>query len=286
MVFKMSDLIQVNGLYFFPPVCYEKSSVPWLKLMSPFPFNGNKIFIDQDGYLATSMDNKDVSENIINSVFLSTSLLKYQVLRANKGELETLKIDLNSNMMTSHSAAITSLRGCMHIHPEIRKEYPEVIIKKEEFEIILQHAEKIFNSKFKTAVLTFYDSYTLYDIGDYTGSFLMGWMSIENYLSTKIEEYFKNMSVFQDLINKLNREWNVDKKLKYLKKNNILSKDKYDEYDNLRQIRNNIIHSNYIPTETDSEKCKLAANLVMWELFKMEGIDHNYYLDKMKKLSS
>jgi len=283
----VSSLIQVNGLYFFPPVFYDESSnLPDVrdvsligKSMSQLPFDRDKLFIHDEGYLATNTADKDVSESILNSIFLSMSLLRYPVHRANKDELDTLKIDLASNKIKSSEGTFISIRGYLHIFPAIRREFPGVVVKKDEFEIICQLAEKIFNSKFKIAIFTFYESYTQYQMGDYIGSFLMSWMAIENYLSKKLEEYFQTKGVPQGIIDKRNRGWKVSKKLKYLEKNNIISKSDYSEYSNLRKIRNNIIHSDYKPTQIESKKCKDSANSVMWKLFKMDGIDYKYYRD-------
>lgn len=291
--FKMSDLIQVNGLYFFPPVFYNKSSdIPDVRevslvntSMSQFPFNGDNLFIHDEGYLATYTNDKDISENILNAIFLSTSLLKCQVHRGNKEELDTLKInDVSSNCINMEGTLI-SVRGFLHFYPKIRKEYPEIIIKKDEFEIIIQLAENIFKSKFKTAIFTFYESYTQYQVGNYTGSFLMGWMTIENYLSVKVEECLQNKGKSQNKIDTLNRKCSASKKLKYLLKNKIISKIDKDNYDHLRTIRNDVIHSNYIPKQTESKECKEAANSIIWKLFKIEGINYSDYINKMKRLS-
>jgi hypothetical protein len=290
----MSSLIQVNGLYFFPPVFYEESSnlpderdVSLIdKSMSQFPFNGGKLFVHNEGYLATNTDERDVSESILNSIFLSTSLLKYPVHRANKDELDILKIDSTSNKIKSSEGTFITIRGYLHAFPIIRREFRVVVVKKDEFKIICQLAEKIFNSKFKMAIFTFYESYTQYQMGDYTGSFLMSWMAIENYLSKRLEEHFQIKGVFQDLMDKLNHDWTVFKKLGYLKENDIISKNDYKEYDELRKIRNNIIHSDYKPTQIESKKCKDIANSAMWKLFKMDGIDYKYYHDEIQKFSS
>lgn len=290
----MSSLIQVNGLYFFPPVFYEESSnlpderdVSLIdKSMSQFHFNGGKLFVHDEGYLATNTDDRDVSEGILNSIFLSTSLLKYPVHRANKDELDILKIDSTSNKIKSCEGTFITIRGYLHAFPVIRREFRVVVIKKDEFGIICQLAEKIFNSKFKIAIFTFYESYTQYQMGDYTGSFLMSWMAIENYLSKKLEECFQTEGVPQGVVDKRNRGWDVHKKLDHLKRNNIISKDDCNEYDDLRKTRNNIIHSDYKPTQIESKKCKDIANSAMWKLFKIDGIDYKYYHDEIQKFSS
>ena len=83
----MTESIKGFGTYFFPPLFFEKeidvyearTTLLVDKTFYEFPFNNNKIFIHQSGFLSTDKDDRDISVEILNSIFLSTTLLKYRV---------------------------------------------------------------------------------------------------------------------------------------------------------------------------------------------------------------
>ena len=114
---------------------------------------------------------------------------------------------------------------------------------------------------------------------------MLGWITLEIFFSIKLEEYFIKKGVFRDLIEKLNREWTVHKKMRYLKNEGIIPTEEFKRYDNLRMIRNRIIHSEYRPTSDEAEECKQVANDILWALFRMDSIEYNSYLNRIKMLS-
>ena len=262
------------GVYFYPPIEYEEEE-------AIFKFCRYKIYINKNGYLATYIKNKVTSEEIFNSIFLSTSLLKYQVLRAYEGEFETLNIVASGAYYTPRVYL-----GDNDIGPIIRSKIfiRKILIKKSEFEIIIKLAEEFFKSKYKYGILAFFESYTRNQVDDYIGNFLIGWFTIDYYVSIKIESFYRNRGKTQRWIDNTNRNWGMKKKLRKLKNNRQISIRDYERYEKLRIIRNGIVHSQKRVTGYQSRRCMKAANAIMWKLFKMDQIKYKRYLESIQNL--
>lgn len=288
---------RIFGTYFYPPLFFEEippkfkemfdkfETPPYSQIEKPihtFRFLEYEIRIDPTGFIFITHPDKDVSADILNLIFLSTTLLTgYAVRLMNPTELNNVIIIPDTKEFHISEIKISTERGWLHIFPEIRKEVPRcIILKKVEFQRILKFAEEIFRSSLRNAILTFYECYTMFDKGYFTSSFLFGWMTIEIFLSKKLEEYFVEKSVSRQLINKLNKDLPIFKKMNYLRVVGHLQKDELENYRNLSEIRNRIIHTAYRPTSDQAEDCKLIANRILWELFRMDGIDYKSYHDK------
>ena len=125
------------GVYFYPPIEYEEKE-------AIYKFKKFKIYINKEGYLATSTKDKKISEECFNSIFLSTSLLVYPVLKVNEGEFEKLRKTGSGSYLTPRT-----LLGAPKIGGQIRKGLfnKKIIISKNEFKIIRHLAELVYNSK-------------------------------------------------------------------------------------------------------------------------------------------
>ena len=262
------------GVFFYPPINYEEDEATYI-------ISDYEIYINKNGYLAINTMDKEVAEDIFNSIFLSTSLLKgYAVWRTYNEEFEVL-----NPLASGKYISPRTFLGDSDLGPAILKKiyFKTIILEKKIFKVIINLSGLIYNSKFKIGILNFYDGYTKFEIGDHIGSFIINWLSIEFYISSLLENFLQRNQVFQNLIEKLNRDWSVYRKMEYLKENNDLDPTDFNRYNDQRIIRNKIIHSGYKPSLSEAKECKLIANDIMWKLFKMEGIDYQSYYDTIYK---
>lgn len=97
-------------------------------------------------------------------------------------------------------------------------------------------------------------------------SFLISWMVIEEILSQKYNNYFKEKEIDDDLLTDFDRDHLV-KKIKTLKKINIINGDTFNMVNNLRVKRNNMIHKLEIIDNEAMEECfSLAFKLLSEEV--------------------
>jgi len=258
------------GLYFFPPINYEYP-------IDTFSFGKYKISITNNGYLAVNTKDKEISIDIINSIFLSFSLLKKKgVHKASNSELESWGPLRSGTYLTPRTYLSDPKIGqpLRDIFNTISKDVP---IKKTEFSIILKFAKKIFKSRYKVGLFTFYDCYTRLQIEDYLGSVLMSWITVEYYLSLMIEQYSKKMDKKKKWVDEFNPEWNTLKKVEFIREQeggmNFISKVEYENYKKIGSTRDRIIHNTVNPTDEEARECELVADSIMMKILKIENID-------------
>lgn len=300
----MSDRKTCYGAYLYPPLFFEKIPLsfkeildqtipPYVPIEKPihsFHFLNYEVSIDSAGFVWTYQTDKEVSVAILNSILLSATLLKgYGVRSVNQKELTSVNINSATNEARIAHIVIINERGWLHDFPEMRREFLKnekpVILFQDEFQVILELAEKIFLSKFKTTILTFYECYTMCDRGNLTGSFLFGWMTIESYLNHKLEAFLLSKGVPQNEIDQLKRKWSAEDKIDNLKDNYVIFGARAKSLHSQRTIRNEILHKQRKATEGESRGCMEVATTIMWKLFRMEqGIDYSMYFTKMETI--
>jgi hypothetical protein len=300
----MSDRKTCYGAYLYPPLFFEKIPLsfkeifdqtipPYVPIEKPihsFQFLNYEVSIDSAGFVWTDQTDKEVSEAILNSIFLSATLLKgYGVRSVNQEELTSVSINSATNEARIAYIVIINERGWLHNFPEMRREFMKnekpVILNQDEFQVILELAQMIFRSKFKTTILTFYECFTMRDRCNFTGSFLFGWMTIESYLNHKLEAFLLSKDVSQNKIDQLKKRLSAEEKIDNLKDNYVLLGSRAASLHSQRTIRNEILHKQRKATEVESRGCIEVATSIMWELFRMEqDIDYGMYFNKMETI--
>ncbi|MCK4444049.1 MAG: hypothetical protein KAW09_05865 [Thermoplasmata archaeon] len=263
-----------------------------------------RIWLRTDGYVILDTGNKKLATELCNSFFLSLSLLgRSRVLPVVEKEFEEVTLMEDFQRIRSRKGKIVGLRNLFSIHVEVRDDIERdlrnselVIYNSSQVRIALELAEDIFQSKNRNGILTFYECFSAFDRGDWTTSLLLGWITIEMMLYAELRLHLSQKGVYDALTEYVDRKWHVYTILDFLSRESDagqfgreenpmrFNSDELKECDELRRIRNRVIHEGYRAGKEEATRCKTLAERALRQFMRIEGIDYNNHYDRMQEI--
>lgn len=267
-------------------------------------FEGIRLLFLSNGYILFDTQDKEKAKNIVNSFFFSASLLygPQMIWPIGVKEFDSVKFDEERGMYQKE-IKIISPRHFIALRSSLRREMENelkeygmqdlIYIKNTKMiEVSLDLAREIFKSTNRDGLMLFYNAWYHTIRGEYTSSFISNWIVIELTLSRDLIKYLKERGTPSDNIKRIEKDWTVATiiqfLLKQIKRNKFdptndkfrFSKEELEECDMIRNIRNNIIHDGYEPTEEETNKCYNLSNKCIWRLMRLDGINYQEYFDR------
>ena len=126
---------------------------------------------------------------------------------------------------------------------------------------VLQKAAEIFkNDRVSGELRIFLEALTHLKDNEFSQAFFMGWLMIELYIHYLYHDKQRNLV---DSTEKYSEYMAVDSMLKKLKAENIISQQEFDSYFELKEQRNEFVHSGNTLTKEEAEKCVNVAKTIM-----------------------
>ena len=203
------------------------------------------------------------------------------------------------------SGPYTSFRAVFMMHGDWRRDFtPLTNINAGELEVIVELANRLFGSEMRAQLLSFVEAWTLRDEMDWNTGFILSWMCIESMVFNQIIAAYGVESIYQKTkegiiatfpdgkrkelsihaaIDKLRNGLN-DGTLSFPPGDPTAFDGKYlDQIQDIREIRNEIIHGDRRATKRDLEECFRASTTALWRLMRLGGIeDYSDYLARMR----
>jgi hypothetical protein len=260
------------------------------------------IWVRTDGYVILDTSNKKLATELCNSFFLSLSLLgRSRVLPVVEKEFERVGLSDDRTRINSHTWKLVGLRNLFSLYGKIRDDIEKdlrasdlIIYNSAQLKIALELAESIFQSNSRNGILTFYECYSAFDRGDWTTSLLLGWISVEMMLYADLRLHLSQKGVYDSLTEYVDGKWRLYTVLDFLSKEsdagefgqedntNRFNSDELKECDELRRIRNRVIHEGLRAGKEEATRCKTLAERALWRFMRIEGIDYRSHYDRMQ----
>lgn len=264
------------GIYLLPPIVVGRKprfttseilmgrTVPFTGYEKGFHayFNDLLIIIQKDGFLYVANPDKKTALKVLNTI-MAVALMKGLELSAvrehelsdagyNKETLELGSFTWNTN--TLRSVFFEERFGRTILRDIKRKEIEENYLKD-----IIQDAAKVFeNENLADELRIFVEATTHLSESEFGQAFLFGWLIIERHIA---KLYSKTTKLEHD------QYPFVDRMLKHLISKKILSQKEFDEFVELKEIRNKFAHSGFPVIKQDVERCIIIAKKIMLEKY-------------------
>ncbi len=262
----------------------------------------------EKGYFVLDTDDPIIATRLSNSLFFSMSLLGgltggFGFIRVGELELDRVaSFDESDSSSLRREGTIVTARNFLTAYPELRETfekdltgqvnwvYPSMII-----DIAVDLAQEILRSTYRDRILDYYYAYSSNQLGDWTSSFLLSWFSVESLLYERTEKYLQSLSVKKETVDAM-MNWGIAHLITYLKtetsagrlpgrtNSDVLKPKAIDDIDDLRKIRNRIVHEGKAPTESDAGRCLEVARRAFLDYMKMDGIDYDLFLRRVRAL--
>ena len=200
------DQIETYGTFFYEPVWVGDIPDPDFKdrilgqmsydrnTVMEGEFDGSSVQISQDGLVVVEdIDGKKEALDIINTIFGASIFHGHTFQAATQNDLMEVEIEDGeiSNIFGSPNLA----RKISNINQSTRHKYnnnsdyadERTIIEIEQMEAILDYSKTIYSEeKLGERTHLALQAYTHYQNGEYTQAFLLSWISVEQYINTRL----------------------------------------------------------------------------------------------------
>lgn len=264
------------GVYLLPPIVVGRKprftpseilmgrTVPFTGYEKGFHayFNDLLIIVQKDGFLYVANPDKKIALKVLNTI-MAVALMKGLELSAvrehelsdagyNKETLELGSFTWNTN--TLRSVFFEERFGRAILRDIKRKEIEENYLKE-----IIQDAAKVFkNENLADELRIFGEATTHISESEFGQAFLFGWLIIERHIA----KLYSNIAKLEH-----DQYPFVDRMLRDLNSKKILSKKEYDEFVELKEIRNKFAHSGFPVVKQDAERCITIAKQITLQKF-------------------
>lgn len=254
-----------------------------------YDFDGDELIITRDGFIGMIDTDIGLASETLNTIFGTALLFGCFWESVQRLEMMDFKINIDEEKVTTLPTETSSLRTYLSspfTGSEIptRRENPKI-----KFEMIIDKAKRISEQGDKGVLISLIYSATHLRDDEYTPSFLLSWILIEQVLNQLIDNRLKNdFGVNHDRRNKItdSPNWGMQEKIELSEVIGIIDEDSRSFLQDKRSTRNNIVHKMERADKEESEELfDFAANLVgmyVWNKdednslkfeFPVDGID-------------
>jgi hypothetical protein len=199
---------------------------------------------------------------------------------------------------TIEEAKYTSFRAVFMMHGDWRKDFtPLRIVSTDELEVAANLADRTFRSHMATELTAFMEAWTMRDEMNWNMGFILSWICIERMMFNQIMAAYGDSAIYKLDKSGRRREITSYEAIAHLKSGLVsgslafLPDDKaafdcayLDRVQEMRGIRNEIVHGDRRATESEMNDCFRAATTAMWRMFRLAGIqDYSDYLAMMQR---
>lgn len=270
------------GAYFFPPIIIGKIQKPTAvdileghrriefytfdKKSFDIKFVQTPVIITKDGYVGVCDKSKENALKILNTIMAISTLDGLNAFAIREHELSQIDYDSDDLNITGYSYNFETVRNLLfqENHGEKILEYPIKEIPQDKIENILQRASEIFkNEKISEELRIFLEATTHLKDSEFSQAFLMSWVIIERHVSDLYNEKTKNQSSLE----KSTRYQTADQMLNRLSLEKIISEQEFKTYLELKEKRNEFVHSGKSLTKNEAEKSvNIAKEIVLMKI--------------------
>lgn len=226
----------------------------------------HKVVITQDGFVGVkeSENDKEVLD-VLNTLFGSSILIGHSFEGATQNDLMEINID-NDDQIEEKYGELSLRRRHASPHAKTGENYNRLIggrpsverklIDVDYIDELFSLAQRIYqDDEMKERVGSALQAYTHHVNGEYTQAYLLAWISIEQYINTRLNEYLKtNKDVNSERRQNMQRggHWGASHLIEIMEISDCVSKDKYNKMDDMRKRRNEIVHKTESASKEES----------------------------------
>lgn len=271
------------GAYFFPPIVIGKIQKPTAvdileghryigfytfdKKSFDVKFMQTLVIITKDGYVGVCDKSKENSLKILNTIMAVSTLEGLDAYAVREHELSQIDYDLQTLNITGYNYDLATVRNQLfrEDHGEKILEHQIKEVQEDKIKNVLQKASEIFkNEQVSGELRIFLEALTHLKDSEFSQAFFMGWLMIELYISYLYRDKQRKLV---DSSEKYSEYMAVDYMLKKLRAESIISQQEFDSYFELKEKRNEFVHSGKSITKEEVEKCvSIAKEIVMKKL--------------------
>ncbi len=257
---------------------------------------GHQTWFLQNANVIVDTDERRTAAEILNCYFLCHTLLLHPVLPITETELYIARWTAPTQSIIPSHEKVATPRNIMSFLPETRPklEFVTTVHSRRQLEVVLEEAQLVCGARHKTGMLVFYEAWDAIQHGSYSSGVIMGWTAIEVMLDAELKEYLVEQGAVPDVASKIAQQLTAYQVLNLLTDEaragrftessapSRFSLDQLNEADRIRRVRNDIVHEGKQPTADEAAKFRELANQAMWRFFRLSGIEHNTYIQRIQ----
>lgn len=217
-----------------------------------------RMFVTPGGFVVVVCDSNEQARDLLNEVMLGLVFKGASAHIVHLPEIAQAEVDIEKATITGTSGRLISprTRQALYIDSSMARSlaahYPRV--NTQQFESALAEAEKLSEVIPANWISTFLAGRTHYENLEFTASFIMVWLIVEQHLHELWSE------VINSLTNKRKHKflrqpsyWSVDHSIEFLNLTKCLSCEEYDKLMRFKKKRNDIVHEMASVSREDAE---------------------------------
>lgn len=274
------------GTYFYPPIWIGKISKPSFseqifetnipllpKKAFDAEYKGNKVVVNENGFIAIGIKDKNLALKRLNEIMATALLLDIPFLAIRQLDLHEAEMDPEKLTICSHGISTASPRAILFEEEWTPKQkYNDVFRKKREVSKqdlikIIKRAEALSKKKMSGELLIYFlESFTHIEESEYNQSFVMSWLIIEKYLSSRWKDFIKEKAIGGNRKDKL-EDWTIGQFLEVLHLSKKITKKQYKLFMEMKKKRDKFVHEGkQISKENAQKSFKTCVSII--ELFR------------------
>ena len=289
---KQSRPLSNYGALLFPPVWVGEQPTQSLedevkgkhirpRIVLNADYQGSKIFLRQDGFLAvrlpdniTKLNRKNRCLEMINEIIASLFLLDVPLEATRENDIIEVNIGTEPHIFGSMSWSPERMRkpfdgdtlwGLVS-PPSTPFDSNRINVPEERLNRALRLSGNIAkDSILKNLTAFILEAHTLFKNGEYSQSLLSSWLVFETNIESLWSYYLSSQDLNNRRMTKFNdkNRWSMDYIIETLSLMGKLNKKDYDYLTKLKTIRNKVVHSGLVVTEAEAQQSlELATKLV------------------------
>lgn len=224
-----------------------------------------KVLISKDGFIAVDQPNDSSAVlEVLNTIFGASVLLGKPLQAATQNDLMDVAVtddeivdrrgDPSLPRVHAEPEPMASLSWSGMRDPLVERD----TISTEYIDEVMSTSIDIFErEELRNRLNSTLQAYTHHVNGEYTQSFLLAWISIEQYINNELDEYLKeDMSVNSERRRNMQRggHWSASHLIELMEVSGCISNSRYSKITSMRKRRNEIVHETDSATEEESEE--------------------------------
>lgn len=276
IVKEVKEFLRGYGTFFYPPIWI--GNIPKLsneeKLFGrpmyvyaghcfETIYNKRILTITKDGFISICEDKKEVAIELLNQIMATALFFNMETRSIRQFEIFDNEIDSQKHNIVRFTISPISLRAKL-IEERIKIlvpssiQYARSIVSKKKIINVIKKSEIISQNEEINNFLKFIlESYTHYKNSEYSQSFIMSWLILENSIAKEWIQLLDKKGVHGDRRKKLkNRSsWPLDHLIETLNLGNKVKNDRYNLLIKLKKIRNGIVHKGKKCSKDNAKRC-------------------------------
>jgi hypothetical protein len=160
----------------------------------------------------------------------------------------------------------------------------------------MEFADALLASNKPGSVYRLLEVINMFSSGQWTGSFLLAWITVEEAIDAELIIHFLKGGMQPAQAEAKVRAMSAKKVISKLKARTPIPLNPPDptpfdsvlltEFDDLRDLRNNVVHEGVQATEADAKRMKDASSRAMWRLIRHRRLNYDSYLKRIAPLQA